>query len=106
MAKSRWPSSAKILEMSDSVEGASVAAASPRSARLAMSISILPAKAAKLAGEGMTMNCVTHEMGFARNVSDRVAYFHREIVEEIGPPEQIFGNSGSLLTQKFLANVR
>ncbi len=59
-----------------------------------------------LAEEGMTMICVTHEMGFARDVSDRVAYFHQGIMEEIGPPEQIFGAPKSEHTQKFLANVR
>jgi len=59
-----------------------------------------------LADEGMTMICVTHEMGFARDVSDRVAYFHQGVMEEIGPPSQIFGNPQSEHTQKFLANVR
>src|SRR5210317_2228200 len=39
-----------------------------------------------LAEEGMTMICVTHEMGFAREVSDRVAFFHQGELEEIGPP--------------------
>lgn len=37
-----------------------------------------------LAEEGMTMICVTHEMGFARDVSDRVAYFHQGVIAEIG----------------------
>lgn len=59
-----------------------------------------------LAEEGMTMICVTHEMGFARDVSDRVAYFHQGVMEEIGPPEQIFGDPKSEHTKKFLANVR
>lgn len=59
-----------------------------------------------LAEEGMTMICVTHEMGFARDVSDRVAYFNLGVVEEIGPPEQIFGDPQSEHTRKFLANVR
>lgn len=59
-----------------------------------------------LAEEGMTMICVTHEMGFARDVSDRVAYFHQGVMEEIGPPAQIFGDSESEHTRKFLANVR
>lgn len=59
-----------------------------------------------LAEEGMTMICVTHEMGFSRDVSDRVAYFHEGIMEEIGPPEQIFGDPQSELTRKFLAKVR
>lgn len=59
-----------------------------------------------LAEEGMTMICVTHEMGFARDVSDRVAYFHHGVMEEIGPPEQIFDAPVSEHTRKFLANVR
>lgn len=60
-----------------------------------------------LAEEGMTMICVTHEMGFARDVSDRVAYFHDGVIEEIGPPSQIFGdNPNSENTKKFLAKVR
>lgn len=59
-----------------------------------------------LADEGMTMICVTHEMGFARDVSDRVAFFHQGVMEEIGPPEQIFGKAKSEHTRKFLANVR
>ncbi|GAA6177776.1 amino acid ABC transporter ATP-binding protein [Sulfitobacter pacificus] len=59
-----------------------------------------------LADEGMTMICVTHEMGFARDVSDRVAFFHQGVMEEIGPPEQIFGEAKSEHTRKFLANVR
>ncbi len=59
-----------------------------------------------LAEEGMTMICVTHEMSFARDVSDRVAFFHQGVMEEIGSPSQIFGNAKSEHTQKFLANVR
>lgn len=59
-----------------------------------------------LAEEGMTMICVTHEMGFARDVSDRVAFFHQGVMEEIGVPEQIFTDAKSEHTQKFLANVR
>ena len=59
-----------------------------------------------LAEEGMTMICVTHEMGFARDVSDRVAFFHQGVMEEIGPPEQIFGDAHSEHTRKFLANAR
>ena len=59
-----------------------------------------------LAEEGMTMICVTHEMGFARDVSDRVAYFHEGVVEEIGSPEQIFADPESKQTKKFLAKVR
>lgn len=59
-----------------------------------------------LAEDGMTMICVTHEMGFARDVSDRVAHFHDGMMEEIGPPAQIFGAPQSEKTAKFLAKVR
>ena len=59
-----------------------------------------------LAEEGMTMICVTHEMGFARDVSDRVAFFHEGMIEEIGPPSQIFGNAQSERTRKFLSKIR
>lgn len=59
-----------------------------------------------LAEEGMTMICVTHEMGFARDVSDRVAYFHQGVMEEIGPPAQIFGEAQSEQTRKFLSKIR
>lgn len=59
-----------------------------------------------LAEDGMTMICVTHEMGFARDVSDRIAFFHQGIMEEIGSPKQIFENSESEHVQKFLAKVR
>lgn len=60
-----------------------------------------------LAEEGMTMIVVTHEMGFARDVSDRVAFINDGVVEEIGPPSQIFGkHPESENTKKFLATVR
>ena len=59
-----------------------------------------------LAEEGMTMLVVTHEMGFARDVSDKVAYFDEGQVEEIGPPDQIFGAPQSEKTRRFLAKVR
>lgn len=59
-----------------------------------------------LAEEGMTMICVTHEIGFARDVSDRVAYFHEGVIEEIGPPAQVFGDATSERTRQFLAKVR
>ena len=52
------------------------------------------------------MICVTHEMGFARDVSDRVAYFHQGLMEEIGPPSQIFGNAESENTRRFLSKIR
>ena len=59
-----------------------------------------------LAEEGMTMICVTHEMAFARDVSNRVAFFHKGVMAEIGPPEQIFGNAQNEETRKFLSSVR
>lgn len=59
-----------------------------------------------LADEGMTMICVTHEMGFARDVSDRVAFFYEGIVEEISPPEEFFTAPKSEHLQKFLAKVK
>ncbi len=59
-----------------------------------------------LADDGMTMICVTHEMGFARDVSDRVAFFDQGVMAEIGPPEQIFGDAKNEATRKFLSSVR
>lgn len=59
-----------------------------------------------LSDEGMTMLVVTHEIGFARDVSDRVAYFHEGVVEELGPPDRVIDNPTSEKTQKFLVNVR
>lgn len=59
-----------------------------------------------LSDEGMTMLVVTHEIGFARDVSDRVAYFHEGLIEEVGPPEQVIGAPTSEQTRRFLANVR
>ncbi|WP_372500660.1 amino acid ABC transporter ATP-binding protein (plasmid) [Tistrella mobilis] len=59
-----------------------------------------------LAEEGMTMICVTHEMGFARDVSDRVAFFHQGVMAEIGLPDQIFGAPRQPETQAFLGSVR
>ena len=56
-----------------------------------------------LASEGMTMICVTHEMKFAREVSDRVAFFHQGVIAEIAPPEQLFSAPQNPETQTFLA---
>lgn len=59
-----------------------------------------------LAEEGMTMIAVTHEIGFAREVSDRVAFVHEGRIEEIGPPSQVISAPQSPQTRKFLAKVR
>ncbi len=56
-----------------------------------------------LAREGMTMICVTHEMKFAREVSDRVAFFHKGVMAEIAPPERLFGAPQDPELQKFLS---
>lgn len=56
-----------------------------------------------LAREGMTMICVTHEMKFAREVSDRVAFFHKGVMAEIAPPEELFGAPKNPDLQNFLA---
>lgn len=56
-----------------------------------------------LASEGMTMICVTHEMKFAREVSDRVAFFHQGVMMEISPPAQFFDTPQSPELRKFLA---
>ena len=58
-----------------------------------------------LRDDGMTMICVTHEIAFAREVSDKVAFFHQGIIEEIGPPEQVIMNPQKEATQKFLSKV-
>ncbi|MEK4448980.1 amino acid ABC transporter ATP-binding protein [Paenibacillus sp. FSL R5-0636] len=59
----------------------------------------------ELAREGMTMVVVTHEMGFAREVGDRVLFMEQgEIVEE-GSPEQLFGNPVQERTRSFLSKV-
>jgi len=58
-----------------------------------------------LAREGMTMVVVTHEMGFAREVGDRVLFMEQGIVVEEGTPEQIFGDPKQERTQLFLSKV-
>jgi len=59
-----------------------------------------------LSEEGMTMIVVTHEISFAMDVSDRVAFFHEGVIEELGPPSRVLSSPQSPHTQKFLANVR
>ena len=58
-----------------------------------------------LAQEGMTMILVTHEMGFAREVCDRVLFLSDGVICEEGTPEQLFGNPQQERTQSFLAKV-
>ena len=58
-----------------------------------------------LAREGRTMVLVTHEMKFAREVADHVVYLWNGLVEEEGPPEQVFGAPRSERLQQFLRTV-
>jgi ABC-type histidine transport system ATPase subunit len=57
----------------------------------------------QLAEEGTTMLVVTHEMGFAREVSSEVIFLHQGRIEEQGPPKQVFGNPRSDRFRQFLA---
>ena len=57
----------------------------------------------KLAGEGLTMIIVTHEMAFARDVSSHVAFMAGGVIVEEGEPSQIFGAPKQLQTQEFLS---
>lgn len=57
-----------------------------------------------LKDEGSTMIVVTHEMDFAKNVSDKIMFMAEGVVEEFGSPEQIFENPTSPKTKAFLAN--
>lgn len=56
----------------------------------------------ELAETGLTMLVVTHEMGFAKEVSDRVVFMNNGIIEEEGTPEQIFNNPVKERTREFL----
>ena len=58
-----------------------------------------------LSSEGMTMIVVTHEISFAREVSDRVAFFKAGQIQEIGPPEQVIGNPRDPETAQFMKSV-
>ena len=58
-----------------------------------------------LANDGMTMAVVTHEMGFAREVADRVLFIDEGIIMEQGTPEQIFNNPQSPRLKDFLSKV-
>jgi polar amino acid transport system ATP-binding protein len=60
----------------------------------------------RLAREGMTMAIVTHEMDFARDVSNRVFYMDEGLIYEEGPPQQIFGNPQKEKTRSFINRVR
>jgi polar amino acid transport system ATP-binding protein len=58
-----------------------------------------------LAREGMTMVVVTHEMGFAREVADRVVFMDEGRIVEVGTPEHFFVNPEHPRTKKFLEQI-
>lgn len=55
-----------------------------------------------LSEEGRTMLLVTHDMGFARDIADRVIFLHQGRIEEEGPPDEVFNNPKSARLQQFL----
>jgi ABC-type histidine transport system ATPase subunit len=57
----------------------------------------------QLADDGTTMIVVTHEMGFARDVSDQVMFLHNGLIEEEGPPAQLFGAPRSERLRQFVS---
>jgi polar amino acid transport system ATP-binding protein len=57
----------------------------------------------RLAEEGMTLLMVTHEMGFARKVSDRVVFMHAGRIHEMGPPQALFGDPQTPELKQFLS---
>ena len=58
-----------------------------------------------LADDGMTLLMVTHEMSFARKVSDRVIFMHQGRVHEMGPPDQLFGRPQTAELRQFLSSI-
>lgn len=59
----------------------------------------------ELAQSGLTMLVVTHEMGFAKEVSNRVVFMDKGVIAEEGSPEQIFNNPREERTREFLSRV-
>ena len=59
-----------------------------------------------LAAEGMTMMCVTHEMGFAREVADRVWFMDAGHILETADPDTFFSNPQHARAQRFLSDLR
>lgn len=59
-----------------------------------------------LAANGMTMILATHEMGFAREVADRICFMYAGQIYEQGPPAELFGNPRGERTQLFLSSLK
>jgi ABC-type polar amino acid transport system ATPase subunit len=58
-----------------------------------------------LANEGLTMIVVTHEMGFAKDVADKVVFMDQGVIVEQGSPEDIFNNPKQERTRAFLSRI-
>ena len=59
----------------------------------------------ELADEGMTMVCVTHEMGFAHDVADRVVFVDQGVIQEQGTPQEVIDHPRNERTKSFLSKV-
>jgi general L-amino acid transport system ATP-binding protein len=59
----------------------------------------------ELAEDGMTMICVTHEMGFARRVADRMVFMDQGEIVEVAPPDQFFADPAADRTKLFLSQI-
>ena len=59
-----------------------------------------------VSAHSLTMLMVTHQMGFARDISDRICFFYQGKIEEQGPPDALFGNPQHERTQQFLSAVK
>ena len=59
----------------------------------------------ELAGQGITMLCVTHEMGFAKSVADRVIFMDEGQIVEQAPPKEFFSNPRNVRTRDFLSKI-
>lgn len=59
----------------------------------------------ELADEGMTMLIATHEMGFARDIADRVCFLESGRILEQGPPQRIFASPANPRTRRFLRRI-
>jgi len=59
----------------------------------------------KLAADGMTMVVVTHEMGFAKEVGDRILFMDEGVIVEQGTPDEIFSNPQNSRTKDFLSKI-
>jgi ABC-type polar amino acid transport system ATPase subunit len=59
----------------------------------------------ELAHQGITMLCVTHEMGFARSIADRVIFMDHGVIVEQGVPEEFFAHPRNERTREFLSKI-